>query len=280
MTRPVLDRKPLQPSTIEWAGAGPATLLLAHATGFNKLVWRPTVDALRREGFGGRIVAFDFRSHGTSPKSDDHAWSHFAEDVTETLSAIEGPVVGVGHSMGGAALLRSALDHPGRFVGQVLVEPIIFPPFSFDGDDHPLVLGAARRRREFGAPGEALANFAAKAVFAKWDPDALAAYIEGGLVPEGERWVLACEPADEAATFRASGSDGVFDRLAEVPIPVWLVVGADTDTYPPGYVDVLLDRMAGSRLVTVPEAGHFVPMEQPVALARVIVEATSRFLSD
>lgn len=267
-------------STIEWEGSGRTTLLLAHATGFNKLVWRPMVDALRREGFGGRIVAFDFRSHGTSPKLGDHAWSHFADDVTEALSAIEGPVVGVGHSMGGTALLRSALDNPQCVIGQVLVEPIILPPVLFEGDDHPLVRGAARRRREFGGPGEALVNFAGKTVFAKWDPDALAAYIEGGLVSEGERWVLACEPADEAATFRASGSDGVFDRLAEVAVPVWLVVGADSDTYPPGYVEVLRDRMAGSQLVTVLEAGHFVPMEQPAALARVIVEATDRFLSD
>ena len=264
-------------SVIEWEGSGPTTLLLAHATGFNKLVWRPVVTALRSQGFDGRILAHDFRSHGRSPKLDGHDWSHFGEDVAEMLSLVDGPVLGVGHSMGGAALLGTGLKHPERFIGQVLIEPIVFP--AIDDQDHPLVVGAARRRRAFATPDEAIANFAGKPVFARWTSDALQAYVEGGLVREGEGWALACEPADEAATFRAAGSDDVFARLEDVAIPIWLVIGSDTDAYPPGYVETLRDWIEGAQLMTVPGAGHFVPMEQPAALAAIIREAV-RDLSD
>lgn len=267
-------------SMIEWAGTGPVTLVLAHATGFNKLVWLPVVEELRARGFPGSIVAFDFRSHGHSPNLKDHSWTEFGDDVAEILSRVGGRVVGVGHSMGGTALLQSALATPERYLGQVLVEPIVFPPTTFDSLDHPLVIGASRRRREFDSPADALAHFAEKAVFAGWVHDALVAYVEGGLVPEADKWVLACEPRHEAEVFSRSGSDGVYARLEELSVPIWLVVGEDTDTYPPGYVEILRDRIVGAELAYIPGAGHFVPMEQPGKLASIIIQAVARFERD
>ena len=264
-------------SMIEWAGTGPVTLVLAHATGFNKLVWRPVVEELRANGFRGPIVAFDFRSHGHSPKLQDHSWTRFGDDVAEILSRVDGAVVGVGHSMGATALLQSALVAPQRYLGQVLVEPIVFPPTTFDSLNHPLVIGASRRRRAFDSAADAVDNFADKAVFSGWVDDALAAYVEGGLVPEADKWVLACEPLHEADVFSRSGSDGVYGRLEELAVPIWLVVGEDTDTYPPGYVEILRDRIAGAQLAYVAGAGHFVPMEQPDKLASVIITALGRF---
>lgn len=264
-------------STVEWGGTGPVTLVLAHATGFNKLVWRPVVAELRSQGFDGPIVAFDFRSHGQSPKLEDHSWTRFGDDVAEILSRVSGAVVGVGHSMGATALLQSALVAPERYLGQVLVEPIVFPPLTFDSLDHPLVIGASRRRREFDSVADALDNFADKAVFSGWVDDALVGYVEGGLVPEADIWALACEPVHEAEVFSRSGSDGVYDRLEVLAVPIWLVVGEDTDTYPPGYVELLRDRIAGSRLAYIAGAGHFVPMEQPGKLASVIITALDGF---
>lgn len=264
-------------STVEWTGTGPATLLLAHATGFNKAVWRPVAEELRARGFQGPIVAFDFRSHGHSPKLEEHSWTHFGDDVAEVLSRVGGPVVGVGHSMGATALLQSALATPERYLGQVLVEPIVFPPDTFDSLDHPLVLGASRRRRQFDSAADALANFREKPVFARWVDDALVAYVEGGIVREADKWVLACEPIHEAEVFSRSGSDDVFGRLEQLDVPIWLVVGEDTDTYPPGYVEILRDRIAGAELTYVGGAGHFVPMEQPGKLASVIIRAVRRF---
>lgn len=267
-------------SLIEWEGTGPVTLVLAHATGFNKLVWLPVVEALRTRGFHGPIVAFDFRSHGHSPKLEDHLWTAFGEDVAHVLSRVGGRVVGIGHSMGGAALLQSALAAPERYLGQVLVEPIIFPPSTFESLDHPLVIGASRRRRAFDSPADAVAHFAGKAVFAQWTHEALVAYVEGGLIPEAGEWVLACEPHHEAAVFSRSGSDGVYGRLEEVAIPIWLVVGEDTDTYPPGFVEIIQHRIPGSELRVVAGAGHFLPMEQPGKLASIIIEAIGKFAQD
>ena len=267
-------------ATIEWEGPGSPTLLLAHATGFHKLVWSALVDELRADGFAHRVIAHDFRSHGQSPKLADHHWSHFGDDVLEVVAEIDGPVIGVGHSMGGAAMLLASLAHPERFLGQILIEPIIVPSQVMAADeDHPLVLGAARRRRAFASPEAALAHFAQKAVFSRWTEQSLSSYVEGGLVAHSNEWVLACEPQDESATFRASATAGIYERLGEVTVPTVLVIGAETDTYPLAFVRELQERLGGCRLEQIGNTGHFAPMEQPAHVAKVILSATAGFLS-
>ena len=63
------------PASARWTGEAPP-LLLAHATGFCKEVWRPVVDELRLAGAGNEIVAFDFSGHGESPpRADPSDWS-------------------------------------------------------------------------------------------------------------------------------------------------------------------------------------------------------------
>ena len=261
-------------ASITWDGPDHPTVLLAHATGFHKLVWRPFVRALRDAGVEQRIVAHDFRSHGHSPKLADHHWQFYADDVSDILETIEGPVVGIGHSMGGAALIEAGIAHPDRFMGMVLVEPIVFPAAMLpDGVDSPMAAGARRRRRAFDSPGHALANFAAKPVFGRWVPDALAAYVEGGLIAEGDDHVLACEPSDEAATFGEATSMRLFERLDAVTVPAIIVWGTESDAYPAGHAEELGHRMPNSSVVTMKGAGHFIPMESPQLLAEIVAAA-------
>lgn len=255
-------------STVRWEGVGTPTLLFAHATGFHKSVWQPVVEELRTLGVDLPAVGFDFRSHGQSPKLDVHHWDHFADDVASVMADIDGPVVGIGHSMGGASLLGASLSET-ALERLILVEPIVFPTMEATAD-HQLTVGASKRRRTFIDPDAAITNFAAKAVFAKWTDQALRAYVEGGLVPEGDEWALACEPEHEADTFRHSTSAGLFERLSDVTVPVTLVVGGTTSTYPAGLIDEISARLVGSETVVVPDTGHFLPMEKPDELAALI----------
>ena len=166
------------------SGAAPSDapiLLLCHATGFCKEVWEPVVEELAHllaEGKGGgdapmaaasraldgaEIVALDFSGHGDTPAARAESvaldWGQFtAADVFEALheAGVEAggagagagasrPVLGVGHSMGGAAVALAELARPGTFSGALLLEPILFPSGFPTGDyrpgssrDHPL----------------------------------------------------------------------------------------------------------------------------------------------
>ena len=263
-----------------WEGDGPPTLAFAHATGFCRAVWRPVIEEVRARGVSNRAVAWDHRAHGASGRPElPLDWWDVAGDALAVLGEGAGPVVGIGHSMGAAALLMAEILAPGTFQAIVAVEPIVFPPPHLPADHHPLAVGARRRRPEFPTSAAALEHFASKVVFGRWDRRALEAYVECGLVAEGDRLVLACPPEYEGAFFAAGGAHGAWDRLGEVAVPVRVVAGRDSDSHPAEFAAEQADRLPVATLEIVEGSGHFLPMEQPARLAAIVahtIESISR----
>jgi len=246
-------------------------MAFAHATGFCRGVWSPVFDALRHREVAGSIVAWDHRAHGGSSNPLlPIDWWDTARDALTVLGGVAAPIVGVGHSLGAASLLMAEILAPGTFAAIVAIEPIVFPPSYGSAKHHPLTEGARRRRRSFPSPQAALESFTDKAVFAAWDLKSLEAYVNCGLIPAGDEWVLACLPEYEAAFFAASGSHGAWERLGEVRVPVYVVVGGDSDTHPAEFAAVQTARLGNGRLETVDGTGHFLPMEQPGKVADII----------
>jgi pimeloyl-ACP methyl ester carboxylesterase len=106
----------------EEAGAG-ATVLLLHAGGERRQVWRPVIDVLVDAGF--RCVAFDQRGHGDSDGSL-RAFEPCADDAAAMVHAEPPGCVVVGASLGGLAAI-AALGDPAvraRVAGLVLVDVV------------------------------------------------------------------------------------------------------------------------------------------------------------
>ncbi|WP_267242477.1 alpha/beta fold hydrolase [Streptomyces sp. PR69] len=106
----------------EEAGAGP-TVLLLHAGGERRQVWKPVIDVLVAAGF--RCVAFDQRGHGDSDGSP-RALAPCAHDVAAMLRAEPPGCVVVGASLGGLAAI-AALGDPAvrtKAAGLVLVDVV------------------------------------------------------------------------------------------------------------------------------------------------------------
>ncbi len=84
-----------------------------------------------------RVIALDQRNHGGSPHAPDMRYASMADDVLETLAAMDAlPAALIGHSMGGKTAMRTALIRP-EAVSRLLVAdiaPIVYPPRN-----HPLV---------------------------------------------------------------------------------------------------------------------------------------------
>ena len=57
-----------------------------------------------------RVFTLDLRNHGASPWQDDHSYDALAEDLSEVITSIGGPVDLLGHSMGGKAAMVAALS--------------------------------------------------------------------------------------------------------------------------------------------------------------------------
>jgi len=254
-------------------GDGP-DLLLAHATGLHGRVWEPFASQL--DGF--HRWSIDFRAHGDSdpPLTRPLEWEGFADDVLATIDAVGMTrPVGVGHSMGAAALLMAEARRPGTFRALWCFEPAVIPGDAPGAPhmDNPMSQGALRRRPTFASPHDAVATFAAKPPFSGVPAETLERYVEHGFAPTADGAItLKCTPAAEAEVFAYGPASSAFAALATVGCPVTIGVG-DEATMPAAFCRDITAALADGRLEQFDGLTHFGPLEDHGRLSRSVRQA-------
>lgn len=264
-------------SYLEWE-RGHAALHFAHANGFNGEVYRTLLSPLASRF---QIFASDMRGHGfttlTTAPGMTKGWTVHGVDLNQFLARVHpGPLVLAGHSMGAIASLMVAAHHPERVHALVLVEPVLVPSamaFALaqlaratrisQPPAPDLAERAARRREIFASFDEAFFSYRGRGAFKTWPEQVLRDYLTGGLEPtgNGSERRLACRAWWEAENFRSS-PPGI-TRLAKlVRCPVTIIVG-ENGTARERELSLMMRLHRGTRLVRVPGASHFLPMERP-----------------
>ncbi|UXY23032.1 alpha/beta hydrolase [Streptomyces cynarae] len=102
--------------------AGAPALLLVHGWGGDGREWSPHAEALAGRF---RVVVPDLRGHGRSPVPDQgNTPVEMADDLAALIDSLgTGPVVAVGHSMGGQVVNLLAVRHAARVRTVVALDP-------------------------------------------------------------------------------------------------------------------------------------------------------------
>ena len=252
----------------EWPGEGPP-LLFSHATGFHGRCW----DAVIRRLAGRRAIAVELRGHGRSEKPEPpYCWLDFGADVAEIARLLElRDTIGVGHSMGGHSMVVAAALRPEAFASLLLVDPVIFPPVFYRQPLNRDASYIAKRRNDWASAAEMFERYRDRPPFALWDPEVLRDYCEFGVLPKGDRWVLACPPSIEAEIYASSSAPGSdpYELLAGIEQPVtvmragvpWSLEKFDLGASP--CAPDLASRFKRGRDVFLEGRNHYFPMETP-----------------
>jgi pimeloyl-ACP methyl ester carboxylesterase len=222
------------------------TLVFIHGSGGSHALWQGQVDAMLAVA---NTIAVDLPGHGASRGPGCDRVSHYADAVAGLMEDLQMPrPVPCGLSIGGAIVLQLLLDRPALLAGGVLIGtgarlrvlPDIFDAIETDYAHFIDMLG------QFGASE-------------KTDPARLTPIMHA---------TASCAPVVTAGDFRACDRFDVMDRLDRIDTPVLVLCGSDDRLTPPKYSAYLEHHIRGSRQVTIPDAGHLVPIEQPVAVNR------------
>lgn len=102
-------------------GEGEPTLVLQSGAGGPYTDWSPVFNDLAETT---RVIAYDRPGYGWSDPSETTSAASITADLHEGLAALDvaGPIVLVGHSVGGFYVRHHASVHPDRVVGLVLVD--------------------------------------------------------------------------------------------------------------------------------------------------------------
>lgn len=252
-------------------------ILFSHATGFHGRVFTPVAEHLTARS----CTTFDYRGFGDTPAPTDTplAWEHFGDDAVAMAQHVfdkhrQRPLIGVGHSMGGAALIMAALREPQLFAALIVFEPIIFPPEvrTQGGRSNPLADVTRRRRRTFASYEDAIVNFGAKPPLSSLHPDALAAYVRLGFTQTTDGVHIKCDPEFEAQTYEMGVHHDTWQALGEVQTPTWVIAGAHADHSPAAIAPLLAGRIPASTFIAWGDLGHFGPLADPARFANFIAE--------
>jgi lipase len=251
----------------DWPGEDPA-ILFAHATGFHGRCW----DRIAREFPRRRRVAPEFRGHGRSAKpAPPYHWDIFGCELAAIADALSlDGAIGVGHSMGGHAVVNAAHLRPATFSSLLLIDPTIFPDDYYGGPKHEVDF-IRRRRNSWTSPDAMFERFRHRAPFASWNPEILRDYCEYGLLPSGEGFELACPPEVEASIYEQSHAPeaNLHRVIPAIQIPVAVMragTGWKREAFSPSSSPTapdLASEFPRARDMVLPDHDHYIPMTAP-----------------
>ncbi|TDD47515.1 alpha/beta hydrolase [Nonomuraea terrae] len=241
------------------AGAGDVVVLALHGHFGRARMFAHLAGAL---GPRYRVIALEQRGHGHSGRDGDFGPDAYVADAAAFLRDLgAGPVVVLGHSMGGVVAFRLAARHP-ELVRALVVEeggavnrPPDVPDPVLDVSDWPRrapTLDALRR-----------------AIEARGIPDA--GYFLDSAVERPDGWGLLFDLDDMMASQRALVGDWWADWLGSA-CPALLVHGLDSFVLPTALARRMAARRPGAVLREFPGCGHWVHDDDPAGFARAVRE--------
>jgi pimeloyl-ACP methyl ester carboxylesterase len=266
----------------------PITVVFVHGYSLSMASWtfqRRTLAAELATANGhrpdARLVFYDQRGHGASGRgpAENSTIEQLARDLAAVLEARvpRGPIVLVGHSMGGMTIMGLAALRPELFGSRVVGAALIS---TSSGNLADLTFGlpdlltrvraavipvAAWTMRRRPALAERTRRMAADVVSAATRS---LSFGPGDVAPALVHYVdamIAGTPVDVIAEFypALAGLDHTGSLKALREIPTLVLTGDKDKMIPKEHSEQIVELLPGSEFVVVPDAGHMVLLEAP-----------------
>jgi 3-oxoadipate enol-lactonase len=229
------------------------TLVFLHGVGGGHAAWERQIPYFSDQGYA--CIGWDQPGYGASPAVEPYDFEHVSAALDRLVSGM-GPVVLIGHSMGGfvAQEMYARYPHRVRALGLCFTSP------AFGGAGGEFARQFVEARIGPLDEGRTMAQLAAELV-----PALRGSRSDPAGVALAER-VMATVPA---ATYRQAVQLLTrFDRraeLARIAVPTLVMAGSDDRTAPPTVMSRMAQKIPGAEYVLLEGCGHLGPMAQPDA---------------
>lgn len=244
------------------SASDPAVVLL-HGLLFDGGMWSRYIEPLSEMG---RVLVFDGPGHGRSELPPPFSLEDHTDALLDALTSLEvSRAVFVGLSWGGMVAMRAAIHSPKRVAAMVLMDT------SADAEDKTKVVKyrvLASFARRFGVPPFLAHGEMARILFgARTRADH----------PEiVERWARTVNGYSRDGVARAAKAvvihrKSIADKLGAITAPTLVVCGRDDIATGPAKSEAIARAIPGARLEWIEGAGHMSAIEQPEAVAKVVL---------
>ncbi len=240
-----------------------APIGLIHCALAHGGVWRRFIEELGRPI---TPILIEQPGHGTAPDWD--RTRDFSDQALEiALDALpKSPVPLIGHSFGAVLALRLAVERPSRVSSLVLIEPVFFAAAKGTWAHDKAMRDFEPYLKKLKDGSHAMA---AKAFMKTWGGDTPWEEIP---TKQREYMTARIELVAAADPLLKDDRPGLLrpGRIEALDMPVTIVDGGNSHPVMEKIVSAIGDRMRDAEWITVPGAGHMVPITHPKAVAQAI----------
>ncbi|MEH6456946.1 MAG: alpha/beta hydrolase [Cocleimonas sp.] len=239
-------------------------VVLVHGTPWSSFNYRHLIENLSVDY---KVYYFDLLGYGESDKSDTDVSLGIQNKLLNALIdhwQIEQPLI-VGHDFGGTTVLRSHILDKQNFKKVVLIDPVALSPWG-----SPFFKHIEKYESAFaGVPdyihAAIVEAYIKTAAYQELDQETLKAILAPWTDEQGKSaFYRQIAQADSIFT------DEFQNKFTEINAPVLILWGKEDQWIPCEQAYLLQRKIVGSKLVTVPNAGHLVIEEKPDVLAKEI----------
>ncbi len=260
-------------------------LILSHGNGLAIDFYYPFWSQFTEEC---DVVIFDIRNHGWNPVGEfkNHNFPTFVQDFEQVADAIDRyygtkPSVGIFHSVTALAVLQPFFKQ-GLFAGLILYDP----PLCKHGRGYEEFEAAATRlanltrmrQNKFATRKNLAEVLPYLPSFQRVRPGVCELLAETTLrnSSDGDGYQLCCPPEYEAQIMEYAGNFSVLVDFDHIECPI-KVLGADP-TLPYSYLPTYeLGNVVKLDYDFLPEATHFLQLEQPEKCAEIVFEFIKKY---
>ena len=260
------------------------TIVFSHANGFPAGTYRTLFEAWRAAGHSVQAVE-KFGHDPLHPPTSN--WPHLCRELIHLIEReCTQPAYLVGHSLGGYVSVLAAAKRPDLVRGVVLIDSPLLTGLLARALQIAKPLGlvkrfspghiSKRRRQHWPSAQAAFDHFAAKPMFARWQPDVLRDYIACGLQPDANGHTLAFRREIETAIYNTLPHH--LGRLLRVhPLPCAVAFIGGTESAEVRRVGMRATQQLTHGQVSWIAGSHLVPFEKPAETAAEVLRWLTEF---
>lgn len=229
---------------------GREAVLFIHGAGGGQYLWSC------QKGYFEKTfnpILIELPGHGESEGPGEEEIARYADHVVAFMKAlgVSRPFL-IGHSMGGAIVQTLALSHPEMTKGMVLVGT------GAKLKVLPMILNGIKNEFEKAVREINQLTYAPK--------------VPPTLLTQSIADMLRCGPEVLYGDFLACDRFDLMNEVGRIDLPTLILCGGDDRLTPLKYSQFLQNRIKGSKMEILPDAGHMVMMEAAQAFNEKIGE--------
>ena len=202
----------------------------------------------------------------------------------------ENKIIGMGHSIGGNIVLRSAITHQKLFKSVILLDPTLFVPkviffwklfyyLNIQNRFHPWLNSTLNRKMEYENYNTMFNAYRKKEVFSKIDDQNLKIYIDSLIEYDKEKCKIIYPKEYEYSIYKTGllEDNFIWKNIHKISIPTLIIRAEESNAFLEDAANKVTKLNKNIKIITMKNTSHLFPLEKPIETSNLINEFISKY---